>query len=162
MITLNGAYALPKLDETQNFKSKMMIQFEQQPPFAAAEVMNKMTISEHVEMYRKFFFEKGDKTPKELLPQQQVELDKLFAGKGTELKVSWLGHSSLLINIDGHTILTDPIFERKVSLVGPTKFNNKMPVNVQDLPVVDVVIISHDHYDHLNKFSIQQLIGNCP
>ena len=130
---------------------------ERQLPSIAANVMNKMTFKEHIEMYWKYFLKKGEKTPAVPLPQQRVELDKLFDGKNTELKVSWLGHSSLLINIDGYSILTDPILERKVSLIGPTKFNDKLPVNVQDLPSIDVVIISHDHYDHLNKFSIQQL-----
>ena len=158
-MTLNRAFALAQSSETQGSKSTMMIQLEHQSPFTAVDVMNKMTICEHIETYSKFFFEKAEKTPKELLPQQQVELGKLFEGKGTDLKVSWLGHSSLLINIDGYSILTDPIFERKVSLVGPTKFNKKMPVNVHDLPPVDIVIISHDHYDHLNKYSIQQLTG---
>ncbi len=91
------------------------------------------------------------------MPQQQVNLGRLFDKKRTYLKASWLGHSSLLINIDGYSILTDPIFESKVSPVEPTRFHKKLPLNVQNLPLMDVIIISHDHYDHLNKFSIQQL-----
>lgn len=159
IMTFIGACTLSEPEETQHSKSSIMKKPERQSPSIAAEVMNKMTIKEHIEMYWKFFFEKGEKTPTVPLPQQQVELDKLFDGKNTDLKVSWLGHSCLLMNIDGYSILTDPIFERKVSLIGPARFNENLPVNVQDLPFIDVVIISHDHYDHLNKFSIQQLSG---
>ena len=158
-MTFSGACTLSESDKNQHSKTSMMKLPEHHSPAITAEVMNKMTIKEHAEMYWKFFFEKGEKIPVIPLPQQQVELDKLFDGKNTDLKVSWIGHSSLLMNIAGYSILTDPIFERKVSLVGPTRFNDELPVKVQDLPSVDVVIISHDHYDHLNKFSIQQLSG---
>jgi L-ascorbate metabolism protein UlaG (beta-lactamase superfamily) len=109
-------------------------------------------------MYREFFFVKGQKVPKGKLPQVEVALPELLDKEGSGLKVSWLGHSSLLMKIDGYSILTDPIFERKVSLIGPSRFNAELPLRVENLQHVDVVIISHDHYDHLNKFSVQQLI----
>ncbi|MBU0983280.1 MAG: MBL fold metallo-hydrolase [candidate division Zixibacteria bacterium] len=73
------------------------------------------------------------------------------------LHVSWLGHSSLMINIDGHRVLTDPVLENSVSWVGPSRFNGDVPVDITDLPLIDLVIISHDHYDHLNKFTIQNV-----
>lgn len=121
-------------------------------------VMNTMSVKEHVEMFWKFFFEKGEKIPIESLPQQQLLMIKLLGDRGNCLKAAWLGHSSLFINIDGYRILTDPVFERKVTLAGPARFNRELVLNVHDLPSVDAVIISHDHYDHLNKFSVQQLI----
>jgi L-ascorbate metabolism protein UlaG (beta-lactamase superfamily) len=127
--------------------------------YESAKVMNKMTIPEYVEMYWKFFFSENEKTPKAPLPQRRLKIDELLSKNSRNLKASWLGHSSLLINIDGYLILTDPVFEQKVSLVGPTRFNSELPLNIEDLPFVDVVIISHDHYDHLNKFSVQKLSG---
>lgn len=120
-------------------------------------VMNTMTFAEHLGMYWKFFFEKGEKIPVSDLPQEQVNLPRLFDKSTSGLKASWLGHSSLLIAIDGYSVLTDPVFERKVSPVGPVRFNRELPLDVEDLPAVDVVVISHDHYDHLNKYSIQKL-----
>ena len=119
-------------------------------------VMKKMTIKEQLEMFRKFFFEKGEKVPAADLPQRRVDLARLF-GKGEGLRSAWLGHSSLLLNIDGYSVLTDPVFERKVSIVGPSRFSRDLPLKVEDLPPVDVVIVSHDHYDHLNKSSIRKL-----
>lgn len=121
------------------------------------EVLNKMSIKEHIAMYWKFFFEKGEKVPDEPLPQKTVQFSELFDGSEKGLKASWLGHSSLLLHIDGHTVLTDPVFEKKVSPVGPTKFNRELLFDIKEFPPVDIVIISHDHYDHLNKFSIQKL-----
>lgn len=122
------------------------------------EIMNTMTVKEHLQMYREFFFVKGEKVPKGQLPQVQLALPELLDGESNGLKVSWLGHSSLLMQIDGYSILTDPIFERKVSPIGPSRFSAELPLRVETLQHVDVVIISHDHYDHLNKYSVQQLI----
>jgi len=82
-----------------------------------------------------------------------------FNNKGSDqLNVTWLGHSSLMINIDGYKILTDPVFEKRVSIFGPTRFNGDVPLDIRLIPKIDAVIISHDHYDHLNKYTVQRLI----
>jgi L-ascorbate metabolism protein UlaG (beta-lactamase superfamily) len=127
-------------------------------PRQHAAVMNSMTVKEHLQMYREFFFVKGEKVPRGQLPQMQLALPELLNNERSGLKVSWLGHSSLLMQIDGYSILTDPVFERKVSLIGPSRFSADLPLSVYALQHVDVVIVSHDHYDHLNKFSVQQLV----
>jgi L-ascorbate metabolism protein UlaG (beta-lactamase superfamily) len=62
-----------------------------------------------------------------------------------------------MINLDGYKILTDPVFEKRASLLGPTRFNGDVPIDTKQLPTVDVVIISHDHYDHLNRYSVRRL-----
>lgn len=126
------------------------------PLHVHTEIIDKMTLKEQIEMYRKFFFEKGEKIPGEPLPQEKLKPADLF--RSVEgLNASWLGHSSILINIDGFKVLTDPIFKRKVSLVGPTRFNKELVVEIDDLPPLDAVIVSHDHYDHLNQASIRLL-----
>ena len=76
---------------------------------------------------------------------------------GNQLNATWLGHSSLLINMDGYRLVTDPVFEKRVSPLGPTRFNGAVPLDIHQVPRIDAVIISHDHYDHLNKHSVQQL-----
>jgi L-ascorbate metabolism protein UlaG (beta-lactamase superfamily) len=121
------------------------------------EIMDKMSLKEQLEMYWKFFFEKAEKTPDEPLPQQNLDPARLLDSRPDSLKAAWLGHSSVLINIDGYVILTDPVFERKVSPIGPTRFNEHFPLDIEHLSSVDIVLISHDHYDHLNKLSIKQL-----
>ncbi|MDQ1353531.1 MAG: hypothetical protein QG657_3837 [Acidobacteriota bacterium] len=105
----------------------------------------------------KFLFGGEQRTPGKRLPVHPVELHH-FANPGNNgLKAAWLGHSSLLIHIDGYKILTDPVFQKKVSFLGPSRFNGDVPLDINLLPEIDVVIVSHNHYDHLNKFSIQRL-----
>lgn len=158
-MTLNAACTLSDQDTNEYNKSTVEKDAKQVSGNQNAEVMSKMSIKEHLKMYWQFFFVKESRVPSVPLPQQQLNINELFDGNGAGLKVSWLGHSSLLINIDGYSVLTDPIFENKVSIVGPTRFNKELPLKVDDLMSVDVVIISHNHYDHLNKYSIQQLIS---
>ena len=75
------------------------------------------------------------------------------------LRVSWIGHSTMLIEIDGKRVLTDPIFSRRASPLqwaGPERFGPPA-LELEDLPPIDAVMISHDHYDHLDMDSIMGL-----
>jgi L-ascorbate metabolism protein UlaG (beta-lactamase superfamily) len=76
------------------------------------------------------------------------------------LRTTWLGHSTVLLEIDGMRALTDPVWGERVSpfaFAGPKRFH-PAPATIQQLPKIDVVVISHDHYDHLDHPSILQLI----
>lgn len=73
--------------------------------------------------------------------------------------ITWIGHASMLVQAGGLNVLTDPIFSHRaspVSLIGPER---KHPPGLQlaDLPVVDVVLISHNHYDHLDRPSVLEI-----
>lgn len=116
-----------------------------------------MTARDYATSTWRFFFDNNDQTPDEILPSRPVA--PVFLGsEGTDgLNSTWLGHSSLIINMDGYRILTDPVFERKVSVVGPARFESKSFLDPRQLAGVHVVLISHDHYDHLNKTAIQLL-----
>jgi len=75
------------------------------------------------------------------------------------LRVTWLGHSTVLIEIDGVRVLTDPVWGPRASplrLAGPKRFQ-PVPVALRALPPVDLVIVSHDHYDHLDYPTIRAL-----
>ena len=70
------------------------------------------------------------------------------------LRVTWMGHSSVLIEIDGRRILFDPVWSDRIGpLIGRKRFH-KPPVQIDLLPKLDAVLISHDHYDHLDKATI--------
>jgi len=93
------------------------------------------------------------------------ELPVLFRSKrdfpvqAPELRVTWLGHSTLLIEIDGHRLLTDPVWGERTSPfthLGPERFHPP-PLPLRELPQLDGVLISHDHYDHLDYPTIQVL-----
>jgi L-ascorbate metabolism protein UlaG (beta-lactamase superfamily) len=121
------------------------------------KVLN-MSFKEYVSTTWEFLFTRNNRTPSTKLPIEQVDLAH-FNNQGTDqLNVTWLGHSSLMINIDGYKILMDPVFEKRVSWLGPSRFNGDVPLDIELIPNIDAVLISHDHYDHLNKFSIQHLI----
>jgi len=94
-------------------------------------------------------------------PIEIVSLDRaVFEQPWPEgLRITWMGHSTVLIEIDGCRVLTDPVFEKRVSpsaIMGPKRFYPP-PISRKELPPLDAVVISHDHYDHLEKSSIQAL-----
>ncbi|MGD9993618.1 MAG: MBL fold metallo-hydrolase [Salinivirgaceae bacterium] len=76
-----------------------------------------------------------------------------------QVEYVWFGHSTLLINFKGIKILTDPVFSKNAS---PVPFSNQCfdyseHYSVEQLPTIDLVLISHDHYDHLDKKTIKKL-----
>ena len=78
------------------------------------------------------------------------------------LRITWLGHSSTLLEIDGTRVLIDPIWEPRASSsarLGPRRFFPP-PLAMQALPPIDVVLISHDHYDHLGAATVRLLAQN--
>lgn len=84
---------------------------------------------------------------------------ELLGGAEPDLRVTWLGHASVLLEMDGLVILTDPMFSQRASplqFVGPKRFRGP-PCTVDQLPRVDAVLISHTHYDHLDSGSVAAL-----
>jgi L-ascorbate metabolism protein UlaG (beta-lactamase superfamily) len=77
----------------------------------------------------------------------------------TGLRVTWLGHSSLLVEIDGFRVLTDPMWSERsspISWVGPRRWFAP-PIALAELPAIDAVLISHDHYDHLDQATLSAM-----
>jgi L-ascorbate metabolism protein UlaG (beta-lactamase superfamily) len=75
------------------------------------------------------------------------------------LRVTWLGHSTALLEIDGVRVLTDPVFAKRaspVSFAGPSRFH-PVPVSPDRLPALDAILVSHDHFDHLDYATIREL-----
>ena len=75
------------------------------------------------------------------------------------LRATWLGHSTVLLEIDGYRLLTDPVWGPRASpsrLVGPKRFQ-PVPIALSALPPVDAIVLSHDHYDHLDYPTVRAL-----
>ncbi|WP_156790388.1 MULTISPECIES: MBL fold metallo-hydrolase [unclassified Alcanivorax] len=97
-------------------------------------------------------------TPASPLPLRPIPAAEL-AEPGNHAKIYRLGHSSTLIHLDGNTLLTDPVFSERASPVqwaGPKRFH-PLPFSLADLPAITAVVISHDHYDHLDRDSVLAL-----
>jgi L-ascorbate metabolism protein UlaG (beta-lactamase superfamily) len=80
------------------------------------------------------------------------------------LRVSWFGHATVLVEVDGRRILFDPVWSERVSpstVLGPRRLH-PVPVPLTDLPPVDAVVISHDHYDHLDMTTIRRIAALWP
>jgi L-ascorbate metabolism protein UlaG (beta-lactamase superfamily) len=98
------------------------------------------------------------RTPPAPLPSVSP-LDAWARPVETGLRATWLGHSTVLVEIDGARVLTDPVWGERaspVSFAGPKRFQ-PVPVALDALPELDLVIISHDHYDHLDYRTILRL-----
>ena len=99
---------------------------------------------------------------------ERVAIETSDAWKVLDLEkgnyILWIGHASFLINLDGTTILTDPIFSKRASPVGIFGPKRLIPpaLNITDLPKIDLVTISHNHYDHLDINSLVKISKKNP
>ncbi|MEM6986764.1 MAG: MBL fold metallo-hydrolase, partial [Pseudomonadota bacterium] len=96
--------------------------------------------------------------PVEKLPERSVDM-QAFLDDSTAPNIVWLGHSSFMLRIAGKSILIDPVFEN----AGPLFFlGQRFQASVlarEDVPDIDYVLISHDHYDHLEAATTEHLAG---
>ena len=93
------------------------------------------------------------------LPMVTDASTRLATPPASGLRVTWLGHSTTLVELDGRVILTDPVWSERASpsrWVGPRRFHPP-PLALADLPHLDAVVISHEHYDHLDMATVRAL-----
>ncbi len=109
-------------------------------------------------LYTQLFKKAPRKRPSSVIPSVKVDLKSLPSGENT---LVWFGHSSYLMQIDGNRILVDPVFSGNASpLPGTMKsFPGTDMYGVDDLPEIDILLLSHDHYDHLDYRTIVELKG---
>ena len=114
--------------------------------------------------FAKVYFRKEERarrSPLGTVPVHATTLADLAAPPATGLRVTWLGHSSVLIEIDGRRVLFDPVWGERCSpfpFAGPKRLH-PVPLPLASLGPVDAVVISHDHYDHLDLPTIRSLAG---
>ena len=110
-------------------------------------------------MIRRLLLERRRGDPKKPIGPFRTDTSVYGTPSLQGLRVTWMGHSTLLLEIDGMTILTDPVWSERASFVsfaGPKRFYPPT-LALKDLPPLDAVLLSHDHYDHLDRPTIEQL-----
>jgi L-ascorbate metabolism protein UlaG (beta-lactamase superfamily) len=131
---------------------------KQPKKFTNTEIEHKTSFSDFYAMLKAYWNDKRTlATPSFDIPVQPLTAEQLTQDKFDA--VYRLGHSTILLRIDHEFILIDPVFSDRASPVqwfGPKRFHQP-PISIADLPNIKAVIISHDHYDHLDKDAIKIL-----
>ncbi|MFE3181201.1 MBL fold metallo-hydrolase [Streptomyces violascens] len=114
--------------------------------------------------FAKQFFAKEQRVrraPTGTVPVHPTTLADIAKPPASGLRLTWMGHSSVLAEIDGRRVLFDPVWGERCSpfaFAGPKRLH-PVPLPLASLGPVDVVVISHDHYDHLDLPTIRSLAG---
>jgi L-ascorbate metabolism protein UlaG (beta-lactamase superfamily) len=106
-----------------------------------------------------FFFGKHDrKIPASPMPV--IKRDLKQASVASEPQITWFGHSSYLLQMEGKNILVDPVFSERTSPVqfaGSKAFEGTDVYGIEDMPQIDILLITHNHYDHLDYLTVSKL-----
>ena len=108
------------------------------------------------EVLREWVLGGQERRPKLVLP---VERPSWATRVESGLRATWLGHSTVVLEIDGRRVLTDPVFANRIgpgAMIGPRRFH-PTPVRVSELPPLDAMLVSHDHFDHLCAPTMREL-----
>jgi L-ascorbate metabolism protein UlaG (beta-lactamase superfamily) len=90
--------------------------------------------------------------------------NKPFPPPAGETSLTWIGHSTFLLRLPGLNIITDPVFSNRcspVSFAGPKRVR-KPGIALQDLPKIDIILLSHNHYDHMDLAALRALRKHSP
>ncbi|HEX6100617.1 MAG TPA: MBL fold metallo-hydrolase [Thermoanaerobaculia bacterium] len=142
------------------FEGKRLERMQRSPQFRNGRFENtppQETDSSLVKTYR--LYSQGQvREPRFAIPVVDLEGGLLRTRPAPGLRAIWFGHASVLVEIDGVRVMTDPVLSDVVSPVpiGPERMH-RPPVALQQLSGIDAVVISHDHYDHLDMKTVQRL-----
>jgi L-ascorbate metabolism protein UlaG (beta-lactamase superfamily) len=106
-----------------------------------------------------FIWNRAETVPRQPLGPFRTDPATYATPPASGLRVTWFGHSSMLVEIDGVRVLVDPVWDQRASpyqWVGPKRFFSPT-LRLEELPPVDAVLISHDHFDHLGEGTVRQL-----
>ena len=107
----------------------------------------------------RFFLDAKARSPRGQLGPFHTDGRTYGTSPRSGLRITWMGHASSIIEIDGARILIDPVWDERAAptnWIGPKRFF-AAPLELSDLPAIDAVIVSHDHYDHLGAGTIREM-----
>ena len=140
-----------RIKSSENFKEGKFRDIEK------TTTMTKMDLSTVIQ-----YFTKGDTVPHFAFPVEKSNSiqENVTTSADHIVKVTWFGHSAVLLEINNSKIFFDPMLGNAPSPIpwlGTKRFNKQLPMEVENIPELDAVVISHDHYDHLDYWSITKL-----
>jgi L-ascorbate metabolism protein UlaG (beta-lactamase superfamily) len=117
-----------------------------------------------LEVAKDWLTTRGPRRPPAPLPSVRVTRHSFASPPRDDIRVCWLGHSTVLLEVEGLRLLFDPIWARRSSpsrLAGPLRFQ-PCPLPLEELPELTAVVVSHDHYDHLDRGVVRFLARRDP
>lgn len=143
-----------------HFAEKRRARMERSPQWQNGKFTNPLerTQASRISLLRQILFGNPNPTrPKERIPVQARRRSDF--DNPPDLRTTWLGHSTMIVEIEGKRLLLDPVWGQRVSplsFAGPERWYPS-PLPFDELPDLDAVLISHDHYDHLDYPTVQKL-----
>lgn len=119
-----------------------------------------MNFSKGIEVMREMSRDVPGREPSKEIPVLKIDSLDIVEKPKSLNRITWFGHSAFLLEIQGKNILIDPMLGDVPAphpMLGSPRFNEELPIAIEELPKIDAVIISHDHYDHLDYGSIKKL-----
>ena len=147
-------------------KDQRLAEMKASPNWQAGKFVNTLPRSD-IELVPilKSWFDRPDHTePNVELPLRMLSATDFDTRPASGLRITWLGHSTLLVEIDGYRVLIDPVWGERTSPFasqGPKRFH-AAPLPLEELPDIDAVVISHDHYDHHDHETVIALGDRAP
>ena len=133
------------------------LRMEQSPQWQDGHFVNPQPLQNDVGLTLKGLFHVDPHaSPDPPLQVKPIDPQRFLTPPPSGLRVTWLGHSTTLLEVDGRRVLTDPQWSERASpltWLGPKRWYPP-PIALADLPPIDAVVISHDHYDHLDMQTI--------
>jgi L-ascorbate metabolism protein UlaG (beta-lactamase superfamily) len=123
---------------------------------------SRMLTGSYRAMLKHQFFGSEQREPSGPIPVIKRTRSDYATPPASGLRATWIGWASVLVEIDGKIVLTDPVWSERCSpstIAGPKRFHPP-PIALDELPHVDLVVISHDHYDHLDMPTVQFLAAH--
>ena len=139
--------------------------FESSPQWRDGKFRNpEPMVNDMWDAFKRSFSKDPRGIPSKPLPVVRVDPSVFVTAPSSGLRLTWLGHSSSIVELDGFRFLLDPVWAKRsspVSWAGPKRWYDPL-IAIDSLPAVDAVLISHNHYDHLDRGAIEALDSRKP